>query len=202
MPDLGPIRELRPGLWHWTARHPQWSADDDLAGHRWGPRVSSYAFALGDRLVLIDPAVPPGGLDELLAGREAAVVLTCPWHARDAQTLGVPLFAPPPDPGDPEPLNATNYTAGDTLALGITAFAGLEPVDLVLWIESHRALVFGDTLADLGHGLELPDDWGPRDVSHPAVLESLRPLLDLPVELVLPTHGPPAGRDALDHALA
>jgi hypothetical protein len=30
----------------------------------------------------------------------------------------------------------------------------------------------------------------------------LRPLLDKPVEIVLPTHGPPTDRAPLEHALA
>jgi glyoxylase-like metal-dependent hydrolase (beta-lactamase superfamily II) len=195
------MRNVRDGLWHWTATHPEWTAEDDLAGHAWGPEVASYAFQLGDGFVLIDPVIPQGGLEPLLAGSEATVVLTCPWHARDALKLGVPIFAPPPDSGDPAPLDATTYQAGETLALGITAFAGLEPNDLVLWVEPYGALVFGDTLVDLGNGLELPDDWGPGHVSHAEVLQSLRSLLDLPIEHVLPTHGRPADRAALERAL-
>jgi len=33
-------------------------------------------------------------------------------------------------------------------------------------------------------------------------METLQPLLDLPVELVLPTHGAPADRAALERALS
>ena len=195
------MEELRRGLWYWAERHPEWTAEDDAARHRWGPEVTSYAFAHDDRLVLIDPVIPQGGLGELLAGREAVTVLTCPWHARDALRLGLRLFAPPPDPGDPASLPAENFTAGDTLSFGVTAFPGLEPVDLVLWIEAYRALVFGDTLVDLGNGLELPEDWGPGDVSHAEVLTSLRTLLELPIELALPTHGSPSDRAGFERAL-
>jgi glyoxylase-like metal-dependent hydrolase (beta-lactamase superfamily II) len=195
------MRELRPGLWHWTRNHPQWTEADDRAGHQWGPEVSSYAFALANRMVLIDPVIPEGGLEGLRAGREPVTVLTCPWHARDAQKLEAPLYAPPPELGDPKPLPAKTYTAGEILDLGITALAGLEPIDFVLWIESYRALVFGDTLVDLGNGLELPEDWGPSDVSHPEVLRSLSSLLDLPIELALPTHGAPADRAAFERAV-
>ena len=195
------MRELQRGLWHWTATHPEWTAEDELAGHRWGPEVSCYAFSLDEHFVLIDPVIPPGGLGHLLAGREAVTVLTCPWHARDALKLQLPLLAPPPDPGDTDPLPAEHFAAGDTLAFGMTAFPGLEPIDLVLWVESYKALVFGDSLVDLGSGLELPDDWGPKDVSHPDVLRSLRSLLDLPIEHALPTHGSPTGRTAFERAL-
>lgn len=156
---------------------------------------------MDDRFVLVDPVVPRGGLDELLGAREPVTVLTCQWHARDALKLGTPLFAPLPDAADHDPLEVENYEAGDTLDFGITAFAGLEPIDLVLWVEPYRALVFGDTLVDLGNGLELPDGWGPSNVSHPAVLRSLRSLLDLPIEFALPTHGAPADRVAFERAV-
>ena len=65
----------------------------------------------------------------------------------------------------------------------------MEPNDLVLWIDSRRALVAGDTLIDRGEGLEFPADWANKDVRTEQILEALRPLLELPVELVLPTHG-------------
>lgn len=195
------MRELRRGLWHWTRDHPEWTEEDDRAGHQWGPEVSSYAFAFADRLVLIDPVIPEDGIESLLAGRKPVTVLTCPWHARDARKLATPVYAPPPESGDSDPLSATTYTAGEIVDLGITAFVGLEPIDFVLWVESFRALVFGDTLVDLGNGLELPADWGPSDASHPEVLRSLSSLLDLPIELALPTHGEPADRAAFERAV-
>lgn len=78
----------------------------------------------------------------------------------------------------------------------------MELNDLVLWIESHRALVVGDTLIDRGNGLEFPVSWANKGVPAEQILETLRPLLELPVELVLPTHGAPADRAALERALA
>jgi glyoxylase-like metal-dependent hydrolase (beta-lactamase superfamily II) len=94
------------------------------------------------------------------------------------------------------------YAPGDDLPGGIVAYAAIEPDDLVLWIPRMRALVFGDTLVDRGAGLELPMTWDPRDVSREQRAAALRPLLDLPVELVLPTHGPPTDRAALERSLA
>ncbi len=72
----------------------------------------------------------------------------------------------------------------------------------MLWIESRRALVAGDTLIDRGRGLEFPADWANKGVPPEQILESLRPLLDLPAEVVLPTHGAPTDRAALERALA
>ncbi|MGH3134738.1 MAG: hypothetical protein ACRDNY_13540 [Gaiellaceae bacterium] len=73
---------------------------------------------------------------------------------------------------------------------------GIFPNDLVLWVESRRALVAGDTLIDRGNGLELPVDWLSEEVTREQMLAVLRPLLELPVELVLPTHGAPTDRAA------
>ena len=76
----------------------------------------------------------------------------------------------------------------------------MEPNDLLLWVDSHRALVAGDTLLDRGEGLVFPLDWADRGTGEAPekILERLRDLLDLPIELVLPTHGAPADRAALE----
>ena len=176
------------------------------AGRGLGPVVSSYAIDDGEQLLLLDPLDPPALVDELAAERETAIVLTCPWHARDAQTLaerlGAELYVPPPDEGDPNPLEGHVFRAGDRLPVGVEALPGMEPNDLVLWIESRRALVAGDTLIDRGNGLEFPADWADKGVSPEQILEELRPLLELPVELVLPAHGAPTDKAALERALA
>jgi glyoxylase-like metal-dependent hydrolase (beta-lactamase superfamily II) len=196
------VREVRSGVWHWEARHPEWNERQ-----WWGPLVSSYAIDDGERLLLFDPVAPPAGIDELAEERETAIVLTCPWHRRDATTLaeryGATLYVPPPDEGDPSTVDGTVFREGDRLPVGVEALAGMEPNDLVLWVESHRALVAGDTLQDRGNGLQFVGDL-PNNV--PAGLgvtaETLQPLLALPVEIVLLTHGSPADRGALERALA
>ena len=102
--------------------------------------VSSYAIDDGDRLLLFDPLAPSGEIDELAAGRETAIVLTCPWHVRDArglaERLGAPLYVPPPDEGDPNPVVGHVFRVGDRLPVGVEAFPGMEPNDLVLWVEA------------------------------------------------------------------
>jgi glyoxylase-like metal-dependent hydrolase (beta-lactamase superfamily II) len=196
------VREVQPGIWHWEARHPDWTPE---AGG-WGPEVSSYAIETGERLLLFDPLAPPDELVELAGGRETAVVLTNPWHRRDAQALaerlGAPIHVPPPDPPDPDPVRGDVFEAGDRLPVGVQAFPGFERNDLVLWVESRRAVVVGDTLIDRGNGLELPRYWLKEGVRAEDVLQGLRPLAGLPVELVLPTHGQPTDRAALERALA
>jgi glyoxylase-like metal-dependent hydrolase (beta-lactamase superfamily II) len=218
------VRELQPGFWHWQARHPEWTPDD-----HWPQEVSSYAIDDGERLLLLDPLAVPDELLRLAAEREPAIVLTAPWHERDAESLveqlGAPVYAPPPDTqqdlmdkfgitaeqaagGSPDlgwllagGGEAHLYLAGDRLPMGIEAYPGREHNDLVLWIESRRAVVAGDTLADFGGGLDIQSEWLRGGVTREQVAEGLRPLLDLPVELVLPAHGTPTDRAALERAL-
>jgi hypothetical protein len=63
-------------------------------------------------------------------------------------------------------------------------------------------VISGDTLVDFGQGLELTRRWLPEGVRRVQVIEGLRPLLELPVEHVLTTHGGPTDRAALERALA
>jgi glyoxylase-like metal-dependent hydrolase (beta-lactamase superfamily II) len=199
------VRELQAGLWHWESRHPEWTPEQG-GPEGWGPEVSSYAIDDGERLLLIDPLAAPSLVDELAAGRDPVIVLTCPWHRRDAQSmverLGAPVFVPPPEEADTEPVEGHVFSAGDRLPVGVEAYPGMERNDLVLWIESRRALAVGDSLVDRGRGLEVPVEWANKDVPPEQIVDTLRPLLELPVELVLPTHGAPTDRAALERALS
>ena len=82
------MREVRPGVWHWQAPHPDWSKDE-----WWPEHVSSYGIQVGDEFLLFDPLSVP---DEL-RDRATAVVLTAPYHERDARRLGLPVHTPPAD---------------------------------------------------------------------------------------------------------
>ena len=220
------MRELAPGLWHWQTPHPQWESSEP-----WDQNVSSYALDDGERLLLFDPLGVPRELEERAADRETAIVLTAPWHERDAERLvarlGVPVFTPLPDSaedlmqkydvtaeqaGDGSPDlgwlvrekkgEARPYAPGDRLPFGADVFRGREPNDTVLWLEGQRAVVCGDSLVDFGQGLMIPAEWLWGKVTREQVVESLRPLLDLPVEHVLATHGGPFGRADLERALS
>jgi glyoxylase-like metal-dependent hydrolase (beta-lactamase superfamily II) len=196
------VRELQAGVWHWEAPHPEWSPPGD-----WNhDAVSSYAIDTGERLLLFDPLALPSELQERTAAGEAAIVLTSPWHVRDAvslaERLGVPIYVPPPD-RDPDPVGGQVFRAGDRLPVGVEAFPGREePYDVVLYVESRGAVVAGDTLVDRGEGLEILVDWLPEGVTREQVAEGLRPILERQIEVVLATHGGPTDRAALERALA
>jgi glyoxylase-like metal-dependent hydrolase (beta-lactamase superfamily II) len=222
------VRELQAGLWHWQAPHPEWTPD------QWWPQmVSSHALDDGARLLLFDPLAVPEEVLDVAAKREPVVVLTAPWHERDAQSLverfGAPVFTPPPDTPDdlvrkygiaPEQIpkgwhspdvawllaegggESHLYGAGERLPIGLEAFPGRSHNDLVLWIKRAGAVVAGDALGDFGRGFEVPQEVLQHGVTREQVVDELRPLLRLPVEVVLPAHGAPTDRAALEHALS
>ena len=218
------MRELQAGLWHWQAPHPDWTP-----GERWPEEGSSYAIDDGAVLLLFYPLSLPDELLELAADREPVMVLTTPWHERDTRSLvehlGVPVFVPPPDTADdlvrkygatPEQAaggspdvawllagdsgEAHLYGVGDRLPTGVEALPGRYHNDLLLWIEGVGAVISGDTLVDFGRGLEV-NDLVRGGVTLEEVVDRLRPLLALPVEVVLPAHGAPTDRAALERAL-
>lgn len=209
------MRELRPGVWHWRSAHPDWNEE------QWWPElVSSYAIELGRDLVLFDPLSVPAGLRE----RASVVILTAPHHERDSRLLGLPVHTAPADTWqdwvekfgvDPERVRGMEsedlawLRAGEGLGhfhgpgrwpFGIHAYAGRENNDLIFWIPAIRAIVTGDTLSDFGTGLDIQLG-GRTHVARAEVASRLRPLLDLPVELVLPAHGEPADRATLERVL-
>ena len=94
------------------------------------------------------------------------------------------------------------YAAGDHLPSEIDVLAAYEPNDLVLWIESRRALVAGDLLSSLLETSALEYKRLRAGVQREQLAETLRALLGLPVDVVLPAHGAPTDRAALERALS
>ena len=85
------MNEVAPGIWRWTARHPEWHPGE------WGAEVGCYALAGGGRTVLIDPLAPAGDggfwerLDGVVAG-PLICLITIGYHLRSA---GWPTAIPP-----------------------------------------------------------------------------------------------------------
>jgi hypothetical protein len=214
--SIAPVRELRPGVWHWQSPHPDWDGEEG-----WPELVSSYGIEFGDDFLLFDPLSVPDELRE----RATAVVLTAPYHERDARRLGLPVHTPPADTWqdwvekfgvDPDRVRGMEsedlawLRAGEgeghfhgpgAWPFGINAYTGREDNDLILWLPSINAIVTGDSLSDFGDGLDIQLG-GRKHVARDDVVRRLRPLLDLSVELVLPAHGEPTDRAALEHVLS
>src|SRR3954451_22434403 len=219
------MREVATGVWHWEAPHPDWAGPENEAlrqrlaatsetpNEAVGGVVSSYAIKDDERLLLFDPLAVPSEIEELAVGSAVVVVLTSPWHERDARSLaerfGAPVYTPAPDEGSPDVAwlvgddrnDAHLYAAGDRLPVGVEALPGRLPNDVVLWIERRRAVIAGDTLVDFGQGLEIPVEWLPDGVAREQIAAGLGPLLERLVEVVLATHGGPTGKAALKSAL-
>ena len=206
--DVGRIDE---GLWRWTAPHPEWSKGAD-----WEREVGCVYWESGESVVLVDPLIPDTPrersrfLDSLDADVErvadpVVVLLTCRWHRRSADELagryGGRILAPERSGAD------TSSVQPDVL-IGTTAFAAGPGTDdeLVYWLPEVRSLVVGDVLLGDDHGgvRLLPESWLSGDGGIAAVSRALEPLLELPIERVLVSHGAPVlggGREALRAAL-
>ena len=188
------VREIGTGLWWWTGRHPAWTpADGGPDG--WAQEVGCIYYEGPDAVVLFDPLVPvedPVRFYEALdrdverAGKPVRILLTVDAHARSAQQLA-------------ERYGGTIGKLPGGVEIGAEALG-----ELVFWLPEHRALVTGDVIIAREDGLCLPRTWIGEERLGEAV-EALRPLLELPVERVLVTHGEPVldgARESLVHALA
>jgi metallo-beta-lactamase superfamily protein len=174
------VQELKPGLWRWTAPHPEW-------GDR---EVSSAYLETPDAVLLVDPLVPRDEDERFFEALDrdierlalpVRITLTNPWHRRSADEL------------------ARRYEAEIEVGGFLDALpGGMQPEDVVLHAPSHRAVFTGDTLVD---GELCPEDWLAEGREHQ--LACLGRVLELDADLVVPSHGDPfpvARLDALVHS--
>ena len=193
------VRELATGLWYWTGRHPGWTpADGGPDG--WDQEVGCYFYDGPDAICLFDPLIPMEDRDRFFealdrdveqAEKPVRILLTVDAHRRSAADLAERHVIDPP----PLPPERPRLAAG----VEIAAEAADE---FVFWLPEHRALVAGDLIIGRAHGLEVPRAW--LEDRYEEAVERLRPLLDLPVDRVLVTHGEPVledGLEALERAL-
>ena len=199
------VRKLRPGLWRWTAAHPEW----EHAEH-WGPEVGSVYAELPEALVMVDPLVALDDEDRFWealdrdverVGKPVHVLLTVHWHERSVAAVL-------------ERYKATLWRPEEkgTLPAGVHAevVKGSDWVEALFFLEPHRALIAGDLLIGrAGGGIELPVGWFPKgeqDWAEQKLKPELRKrLAELPIELVVVSHGEPVledGAAALERALA
>jgi hypothetical protein len=188
--------ELRPRLWRWVARHPEATADPRPESPAdWPPDVGSVAYAAPDALVLVDPLVPVGSeseLDELDAlvaahGERVHILTTIRWHRRSRDELAARY-------------GASTSRARTALPRGVETLPLRGMGETLVWLPEARALVAGDRLLGDGRGgLRLPPeswlDYLPGEVGLNDLRRALRPVHELPVDLVLTSHGEPVQRD-------
>jgi glyoxylase-like metal-dependent hydrolase (beta-lactamase superfamily II) len=192
------VDQITEGLWRWTARHPEWHPG------RWGAEVACFAVDAGDALLLIDPLVPDEGMLDVIVDKPVAILITIPYHTRSAEPLrkrykatihGHPKVADrlgsrkgfePIEPGAELPGGARAFTIGKP-----------RRHEMPIHLPSHKALATGDTLVTTLEGdLRL---WHWRDRLDADRMRwyrerfnpTLQPLLELDLERILVTHGPP-----------
>jgi hypothetical protein len=147
------MREVIPGIFHWTTPHEPI-----------GARVSSYYVEPAG--IVIDPKVPEDGL-EALPGTPQQVVLTTGLHDRDAQRFAdafdIPIrasFEAAERLGDA--LAIEPFNDGDEVAPGVTAIVidVLCPDECALHIAvDEGAIAFADGLIRYGDALAfVPDE--------------------------------------------
>jgi glyoxylase-like metal-dependent hydrolase (beta-lactamase superfamily II) len=195
------VQLIAEGLWRWTTSHPDWTEGAD-----WDRDVGCVYWEADDAVVLVDPLVPSDEPDrrrfvEALdrdverVGRPVAILLTCEWHVRSTSELAERYGA-----------RVVESTSADALPGSARAFAAEVAEEVVYWLPAARAVVPGDTLLGTDDGVTLcPASWLEGRGGLGKLARDLAPLLELPVERVLTSHGPPMladGRDALARALA
>jgi hypothetical protein len=164
--------------------------------------VGSVLYRERDRVTFFDPQLPPapdaflGRADRLVGDRRVSALTTVRWHSRSRRLLL-------------DRYGASISRARDVLEPGIVPFRIVRAQETIFYLPEPRALIPGDRILGDGRGrLRLcPQSWLdylPSKLTVRDLAALLRPLLELPVELVLVSHGQPvlsAGRRALSRAL-
>jgi hypothetical protein len=195
--------EIAPSLLRWTAPHPDWNpqAAPGSSGD-WKQNVGSVLYEMPDAVALIDPLLPSEDrseflrwLDGRIESRPVSILTTIRWHRRDREELA-------------ERYKWTTSRAWNAVPPGIEQRPLRGAGETILWLPAVAALVPGDrVLGAPGGGLQLcPETWLERvTVDRPGLARLLRPLIELPIERVLVSHGEPVlrdGRAALARAIA
>jgi glyoxylase-like metal-dependent hydrolase (beta-lactamase superfamily II) len=195
------VQHIDEGLWRWSTHYGEWRHD-----------VGCLYVEAEDAIVLVDPLVPQEAneeerfwraLDRDVArnGVPVHVLVTVFWHTRSAARMVERYAARVHAVTGARAAVARRagvvpdtYRCGDPLPGGLVSYPTVRRNEVVLWLPAHRALATGDVILgdDGGGGLRLcPESWLPAGSGHAALRASLRPLLSLPVERVLVSHGAP-----------
>jgi hypothetical protein len=197
---MSALQEVAPGLWRWTAIHPEAEENPEPGSPAdWPAEVGSVAYAVDDTLVMIDPLVPEEvwpELDELARGRKVIVLTTLGFHRRSRDEVA-------------QRYDASTSRARSNLPSNVIPIPVQRAGETMFWLPDVRTLVPGDRLlGDEAGGVRVcPDSWLgylKPGLTGAELRVTLQPILDLPVERVLTSHGEPVltgGREALARAL-
>jgi hypothetical protein len=195
------VRQLADGLWHWTARHPDWHPRTEF-----GARVSCYLAHEGGRTILIDPLLGDEDLDALIDG-DVVVAITFTYHVRDAAAAVARwggVVSGHPDVAARLP-DGTSFDPDAGLRWHTLTGTKETPLEL----PGLRALAFGDRIVGVDGGLRFWIQREPTDERRAwyrrVAVPRLSPLLEIDFDRALVTHGEPVvsgGWNALENALA
>jgi hypothetical protein len=191
------VDEIAPGIHHWTAHH-----------EGIGMTVHSYALVVDGSVSLVDPMLPPEGLDAFRGGLEPKrILLTNRHHLRHSERFvdefgcavlcheaGLHEF----DDDDPA---VKGFAFGDEVAPGIVALevGAITPEETALHARPARAIALADVLIEVGDGKLrfVPDNLLGDDpeTEKREMTDSLRRLLDADFDHLLLAHGQPIVMD-------
>jgi hypothetical protein len=188
------MKEIAPGLRYWTAPHPEWKGATD-----WPEDVNCVYYEASDAIALIDPLVPRGSEESFLAALDADVVrldrpvmvmLTAPWHKRDATAIAERYATTVWAHAAARPRLPFETQAGQ-LPEGVETFSpgGVWEGDVAFYIRPHRALVVAELFMGVGGALRVCPSPAMRDRAE--FETSLQTLQTWPIDHVLVGHGEP-----------
>lgn len=192
---LASVQEIRPGIWHWTARH-----------ERIGVEVSSYY--LESERVLLDPMLPPDGIEWFAEhGSPEHVLLTNRHHDRHAwdfrERFGCTVHCIRNGVYELEgrgPVKTFDF--GDQLPGGAVVYEvdAICPDETALHFAAHRALACADGVMHYGGALGfVPDQYmdDPEQTKR-GLQDAYARLLELDFDTLLVAHGAPLASGAKD----
>jgi hypothetical protein len=209
------VEELSPGLWRWTASHPDRSAEQNSE-----QEVSCFYVEAEDATLVVDPLVPDDeaerfwtSLDRDVERRElpVAVLLTQAAHAGSAgevaRRYGTGVWGHAAAAGKVGDAAFHAVSPGDDVPGGRALELEQEPGGSAtpLYLPSHAVAAIGDVFITIDG--ELRVWWGEKHANDEWYRErfvpSLRRWLELPIERLLVAHGPQVegGVDAIAAAL-
>lgn len=191
---MAPV-ELKNGLWRWTAPHPDWHESEPGTSADWPREVGCTLYQAPTEALFVDPLIPAGEetafwrwADARCRRRAVRVLTTIGFHRRSRDAFL-------------ERYRASTSRAKANLPPGVESLPLKGAGETLFWLPAVHTLVAGDRLiTDADGRLRVcPQSWLdylPSGISQKALKKLLRPLLDLPIETILLSHGEPLLEDA------